>query len=72
MRYSPLQVQVLSPVLNFFTMEDFDSWFDVFTDKCKSLGYTGPIDRESFMLGDYDNDVPPEESAKAFVEEMNS
>lgn len=34
---------------------DFDQWFDLFLDHCKSLGYYGRIDRETFEV-DYYND----------------
>lgn len=50
---------------------DFDEWFDIFQDKCKSLDYHGPIDKCSFE-GDYEQGMTPEASAESFVEEMKS
>jgi len=49
---------------------DFDSWFDIFQDKCKALDYHGPIDKYSFEW-DWENEKTPEESAEEFVKEMN-
>lgn len=28
---------------------NFEQWFDVFVDKCRSLGYQGPIDMGTFI-----------------------
>jgi len=42
---------------------DFETWFDIFQDKCKSLGYEGPLDREIFKE-DYDAGLTPEEAAE--------
>lgn len=52
------------------TTENFDEWFDIFVDKCRELGYTGPIDRES-VEWDFDGDTP-EDAAREFVAELNS
>lgn len=49
---------------------DFDQWFDIFQDKAKNLGYTGPIDKYSFEA-EWEDGKTPEASAEEFVEEMN-
>lgn len=49
---------------------DFDQWFDIFQDKAKNLGYTGPIDKYSFEA-EWEDGKTPEASADEFVEEMN-
>ena len=49
----------------------FDEWFGIFTDKTKSLGYVGEIDKYTFEA-DYDEGKTPEFSAEEFVNEMNS
>lgn len=49
----------------------FENWFDIFTDKCKSLGYEGIIDKDSFEI-EYEEGKSPEESAEDFVNEMNN
>ena len=49
----------------------FDEWFDIFTDKCRQLGYTGPIDKYTFE-SDYEVEgKTPEFAAEEFVAEMN-
>lgn len=49
---------------------DFDTWFDIFQDKCRSLGYEGPIDKYSFEWN-WEDDETPEYAAEEFVKEMN-
>lgn len=49
---------------------EFNEWCDIFIDKCRSLGYKGPIDPSSFDL-DYEDDKSPEQAAEEFVKEMN-
>ena len=49
---------------------DFDTWFDIYHDKCRSLGWEGMIDRGSAQM-DYDMEQTPEEAAESFVTEMN-
>lgn len=53
--------------------EDFtyDEWFDIFLGVTKKLNYHGPVDKDTFRE-DYDDGKTPEESAEAFVKEMNS
>lgn len=48
----------------------FDEWFDLLTDKCRNLGYNGPIDKYTFEW-DYDEGKTPEFAAEEFVKEMN-
>lgn len=50
-------------------MKNFNEWFDVFTDKVRSAGYSGPIDRESAEI-EFDDNLTPDQAAKEFVEEM--
>lgn len=47
----------------------FEEWFDVFIDKTKSLGYSGPIDKQTFE-SEYLEGKTPESSADSFVKEM--
>ncbi len=49
---------------------DFDTWIDLFTDYCRSQGYTGPIDKYSFEF-DWETGQTPEESARTFINEIN-
>lgn len=48
----------------------FDEWFDIFVNETRTLGYNGPIDRETFEA-DYEDGKTPESSAAEFVKEMN-
>lgn len=48
---------------------DFDTWFDLFADRCKLLGYYGPIDKYSFEA-DYEDGETPEFAAERFVSEV--
>jgi len=50
---------------------EFENWYDIFIDSVRSLGYHGPVDRDSGRM-DYDNNLEPEEAAKSLVEELNS
>lgn len=53
-------------------MEDqFDGWFEEFTDAVRELGYTGPIDRDSARM-DYDEGKYYDQAAKEFVDEMDA
>jgi hypothetical protein len=47
----------------------FDEWKDKFKAEVDALGYTGPVDEDSFET-EYDIDVSPEEAARDFVTEM--
>ena len=47
----------------------FNDWFDLFVDKCRALGYAGPIDKYSFEWN-YEEDETPEYAAEQFVKEM--
>lgn len=47
----------------------FEEWFDIFIDKCSSLGYDGAIDKGTFEF-EHENGMSPEESAISFVKEM--
>lgn len=47
----------------------FEEWFDIFIDKCSSLGYDGPIDKGTFEM-EYEMDKSPEAAAGEFVNEM--
>jgi ketol-acid reductoisomerase len=49
----------------------FDEWFDLFVDRCKALGYTGPIDKYCFEWN-YEDGETPEYAAEEFVNEMNN
>jgi hypothetical protein len=48
---------------------EFDEWFDIFTDKCRELGYIGPIDKYTFE-SDWEQGKTPEFSAEGFVKEI--
>lgn len=48
---------------------DFDSWFNIFTDKARKLEYQGPIDKYS-QEWDWHYGKTPEASAEDFVKEM--
>lgn len=50
---------------------DFETWFDIFIDKVRSLKYAGPVDKDSAQMSYYEGQSP-ENAAKDFVEEMNS
>lgn len=47
----------------------FDEWFDLFKDKCKTLNYSGPIDKYSFEW-DWEQGKTAEAAAEDFVKEM--
>jgi len=49
---------------------DFDTWYDIFVNKCRSLGYKGDIDKYSFEWN-YEDGETPEKAAEDFVNEMN-
>lgn len=49
---------------------DFDTWFDIFIDKCKELGYKGPVDKYTFEWN-WEEGETPEYAAEQFVKEMN-
>jgi hypothetical protein len=48
---------------------DFDVWFDIFQDKCRSLGYNGLIDKYTFEWNWKEGETP-EKAAEEFVTEM--
>lgn len=49
----------------------FEEWAELTETLIMNSGYTGPIDRGS-LFDDYDiHGMSPEESAKAFIKEMN-
>ncbi len=50
---------------------DFDSWFDIFQERCQKSGYRGPIDKYSFEW-EWESGKTPEAAADEFVEEMNA
>lgn len=47
---------------------DFDTWFELFVDKCRQLNYVGPIDKYSFEWNWEDGETP-EGAAELFVKE---
>jgi len=49
---------------------DFDTWFDLYVDKCRQLGWKGAIDRGSAQM-DYELCKTPEEAAEYFVRGIN-
>ena len=49
---------------------DFDTWFDLMMDKCRSLGYNGTIDKYTFEWN-WEEGETPEKAAEDFVKEMN-
>ncbi len=49
---------------------EFEMWFDIFIDKCRSMKYYGPVDKESARM-DYDAGLSPEKASENFVKEMN-
>lgn len=51
--------------------QTFGEWFAAFESKARELGYAGPIDRETFR-DDFELEISAEDSAAAFVIEMNS
>jgi hypothetical protein len=48
----------------------FEEWFAIFQDKCKALGYEGPIDKYGVEVY-YEEENTPEHAAELFVAEMN-
>lgn len=50
---------------------DFDTWFDLFSDRVKKLGYVGPIDKATFE-DEWKNNEIPETVAADFVSEMRA
>lgn len=51
-------------------MEDFEIWFDDFVDRCRLLGYKGPIDTDSAQF-EWDSGKDADKAAIEFVKEMN-
>lgn len=49
---------------------DFDTWFNIFLDKCKELGYTGEVDKYTFEFN-WEEGETPEFAAEEFVKEMS-
>jgi hypothetical protein len=49
----------------------FDIWYTHFFQKCRSLGYNGPIDADS-ATNDYNEWLTADEAAESFVKEMMS
>jgi hypothetical protein len=49
----------------------FLDWYELFTEELCKIGYDRQIDKDEAMR-DYNNDLSPEESAKAFVEEIDN
>lgn len=47
---------------------DFDTWFDLFSDRVRKLGYNGPIDKGSFELIWEDNQIPERAAMDFFIE----
>ena len=47
---------------------DYDTWFDIFIDSLRGLGYKGPIDKDIFEE-DYEEGKTPEEVAKEYFDE---
>lgn len=49
---------------------EFDEWFDLFSRRCRTYGYNGPIDKYSFEWN-WEEGETPEYAAEQFVKEMN-
>lgn len=48
---------------------DFDNWFDIFSERCRNLGYEGRIDKETFRSA-WEEELAPEDVAYGFVHDM--
>lgn len=49
---------------------DFEEWYDAFVEFVRGLGYSGPIDKDTFY-SDWESGLEPMTVAKDFVDEMN-